>query len=1067
MPRVGMLATVRNRRALVTAVDPFQTGPGGTLHLVSVEYTDADGPPEDRLIWEREPGRDLLEPSALPRVSDEPPMPGRDFDALVRATRWSALSPYVDPDGTGLLDRLPVSAPFHGAVQVEGYQLFPLLMALRRPRVCLMLADDVGLGKTIEAGLLVTELLLRRRIRRVLILCPASLRRQWRSEMLEKFALPFDIVDRAEGEALHRRAGLDANPWRSYPRIITSYHYLKQPDVLESFRAACRVPEGSPSLPWDLLIVDEAHNLAPAPIGEDSDVSRMLAAVAPQFEHRLFLTATPHNGYTRSFSGLLELLDPVRFTRTTTFSPAEQARIKEVVIRRLKREINQGVSPRPFCERRVEELPVTLSPQERALSDAFHDFRRKVRSVVAARGRAEQLAGAFAVEVLNKRLLSCPTTFADSWWRYRDGMDAQEDVDVSEVAAARRAVADETDDDREAESRAAHAAVTVGAWLHPLAAQVADESHAVDQALAALGLGRGSGVMVTPGRDGRWEALLEWIDGHLRHGARGSWREDERLVIFTEYKTTLDHLVWRLKRECGDDRILQLFGGMDDVERDTVKASFNDPTSSVRILVATDAASEGLNLQDTARYLIHYDIPWNPARLEQRNGRLDRHGQARDVDVWHFTSHDSADIAFMAYVAHKVDQVREDLGSTGEVFDGAVQRRLVAGEDEATVRRDLDADVERARGRAGFPATDDATAADGLGVLRAELDLDADTLRGTLEVAVGAGIGLPRFESTGETDRVRLLPPIPPRWQELVDDTLRLPARNGGLGPLPRLAFDPESFIDTSRGRPVFRQPADARLVHLGHPLYHRALALFARARFPGGGDSRSRWTVRSGGVPDGVDALILLTVEEVAVNELRETFHHWVRTYQLPVMGDRLGSPLEHLPAATLALPAGSGSSSSSSVARAQLLWDALAMQLRDFVVERTTLLTEEIRAELDEQRGRALAAERERFASRLREVSLAMNETSMARLEREIEDLRRVMSLFSEHQAEIDRARAAKEEELARRRGHYGELHEQLQRERDRVIGQVIPKRHALRQGAVRVFPVAVEIRLPEEGG
>ena len=760
-----------------------------------------------------------------------------------------------------------------------------------------MLADDVGLGKTIEAGLLVTELLLRRRIRRVLILCPASLRRQWRSEMLEKFALPFDIVDRAEGEALHRRAGLDANPWRSYPRIITSYHYLKQPDVLESFRAACRVPEGSPSLPWDLLIVDEAHNLAPAPIGEDSDLSRMLAAVAPQFEHRLFLTATPHNGYTRSFSGLLELLDPVRFTRTTTFSPAEQARIKEVVIRRLKREINQGVSPRPFCERRVEELPVTLSPQERALSDAFHDFRRKVRpsslpeavpSSWPAPSRSKcSISDCFPA----RRHLPIPGGgTATGWTPRRMWTSARwrrrgEPLRTRLTTTARRKVV----------RRTLRSRWVRGSIRSPRRSPT--RSHAVDQALAALGLGRGSGVMVTPGRDGRWEALLEWIDGHLRHGARGSWREDERLVIFTEYKTTLDHLVWRLKRECGDDRILQLFGGMDDVERDTVKAAFNDPTSSVRILVATDAASEGLNLQDTARYLIHYDIPWNPARLEQRNGRLDRHGQARDVDVWHFTSHDSADIAFMAYVAHKVDQVREDLGSTGEVFDGAVQRRLVAGEDEATVRRDLDADVERARGRAGFPATDDATAADGLGVLRAELDLDADTLRGTLEVAVGAGIGLPRFELTGETDRVRLLPPIPPRWQELVDDTLRLPARNGGLGPLPRLAFDPSRSSTPRAAAPVFRQPADARLVHLGHPLYHRALALFARARFPGGGDSRSRWTVRSGGVPDGVDALILLTVEEVAVNELRETFHHWVRTYQLPVMGDRLGSPLEHLP--------------------------------------------------------------------------------------------------------------------------------------------------------------------------
>ena len=183
------------------------------------------------------------------------------------------------------------------------------------PRVNLLIADDVGLGKTIEAGLIVSELLIRRRVNRVLILTPASLRVQWRDEMWSKFSLPFDVIDRNSTLKLKRTLGIDANPWRCCSRIIASYHYLRQPDVLEQFLSACRTPEGSAQLPWDLLIVDEVHNLMPASFGEDSQLCRTLRLISPQFEHRLFLTATPHNGHTRSFTGLLETLDPVRFSR--------------------------------------------------------------------------------------------------------------------------------------------------------------------------------------------------------------------------------------------------------------------------------------------------------------------------------------------------------------------------------------------------------------------------------------------------------------------------------------------------------------------------------------------------------------------------------------------------------------------------------------------------------------------------------------------------------------------------------------------------------------------------------
>ena len=429
VPRAGMLAAVRNRRGVVAGVEPFD-GEAGRLHLVHLEYRDDHAPAEERLLWELEPSRHLLEPNALPDPARGGAMPAEDFDALLRAARWTALSPCLDFGGDGGGEegpdgpphRQPVASPFHGGMCIESYQLVPLLKALRMPRVSLLIADDVGLGKTIEAGLVLTELLLRRRIRRVLVLTPASLHRQWREELWDKFSLRFEVVDRQETERLRRRLGMDANPWRSSSRIVASFHYLRQPDVLEQFLSACRTPEGSPHLPWDLLIVDECHHLMPSPFGEDSDLCRMLRLVAPQFEHRLFLSATPHNGHTRSFTGLLEMLDPVRFTRTSEMSPAMRGRVEDVVIRRLKRDVDAG-SPAPrFCTRDPPRaLALDLDPREATLSAAFDAFRDAVRTLVSKGTKPRRRAGTFAVEIFGKRLLSCPTAFAESWGRARRG----------------------------------------------------------------------------------------------------------------------------------------------------------------------------------------------------------------------------------------------------------------------------------------------------------------------------------------------------------------------------------------------------------------------------------------------------------------------------------------------------------------------------------------------------------------------------------------------------------------------------------------------------------------------
>ncbi len=1074
-----MIATVRNRRGIIAGTTAFD-GHDGRLHLVEVEYKDDQQPSTERLIWELEPRKSMVNPTALPDVSRSDPMPADDFDALVRSARWDAIFPYVDPDSTGPLDRQPISSPFHSAVQVEDYQLVPLLKALRMPRVSLLIADDVGLGKTIEAGLILSELLLRRRVQRVLILTPASLRLQWRDEMWDKFSLDFTVVDRDATNRLKRQVGTDANPWRAFSKVIASYHYLRQPDVYEQFRAACRTPANSPHLPWDLLIVDEAHNLMPAPFGEDSDLCRMLRLIAPQFEHRVFLTATPHNGHTRSFSGLLETLDPVRFSQVDELGPASRARIEQVVVRRLKREINARSNPPKFCERLPPQaIMLDFAPQEIAVARAFDSFRSRVRSLVATGSRSRRRAGWFAVEILGKRLLSCPIAFADSWRRCKEGLARLEAAADSEVAAAQRSVTEDPSDDRETQSREATASTIVGAWLRPFEGELSDEIVALDEAVAGLGLDLGGPPLADqdPPVDARFAALVRLIDRLLR--SDGHWRDDERLIVFTEYKTTLDYLVRRLRERYADDaRVITLFGGMEDELRESVKDAFNDPTEPVRVLVATDAAAEGLNLQRTARYMLHFDCPWNPSRLEQRNGRLDRHGQARDVTIHHFVSEDDHDLRFLDHVIRKVDQIREDLGSTGELFDEATHRRLIEGAPLADVQKTLDFQIEQARTRASFeadattaPNAEEARRAADLDAIAAAIDFDGDAMRETLDtaMAMSPGGGRPQIRpSAHDGGRFELVNPDLTGWRDTIDETLRRRARPGDRGPLRALAFSQAPFLEQVGPRQVFNPRPDTVMLSLAHPLMRQALGSLTRRRFPGE-QQVSRWTVRLGELPSGADALVLLSVEELAVNELRETFHHWIRTTVFPIRGDQLGDALPT--AAARSLRGARPTHDEALLARARELMADVEPSLRRHLVHAAAALTDELRTQLEADREEARRQEDERYRSRQGEVSKLVEENTLARLEREIEAMQRdrqqgLLAFAAHHIDDMDRSIERKQEELERRKRHYEEIREQLGIERERILNRVIPRRFAL-DGEASVFPVAIEVRFRDPEG
>ena len=1085
-PLPGRLAIVRNRPCVIAKVEASAVHTTGLVHLVTVDYTDLEGAREETIIWEREPDARVIQGTGLPRIADHDPMSQGDFVALQRSARWGAIHPFTDPDGdTGPLSRLPFSSPFHGAIEVEDYQMVPLLKAMRMPRVSLLLADDVGLGKTVEAGLILSELVLQRRIQRILILTPASLRKQWQQEMHEKFCLHFDIVDRPQTTQLRRRLGLDANPWRASPHAIASYHYLKQPDVLEDFLASCRVPEGSPHLPWDLVIVDEAHNLAPAAFGDDSDLSSMLRRIAPQFEHKIFATATPHNGRTRCFSGLLEILDPARFSQTSEFTPAERARVQEVVVRRLKSEINAVTTPPRFSERYLGAVPLLLSREEQRLSAAFASFRSALHEAIASASHTERVAGAFAIEVFGKRLLSSLHAFADSWHRLVAGCapaptDTASSVPVTDVRASERAVREDTGDDTEQESRTAYAAQVIGGWLRPLAPSLQTEMERVTARLADLGLTAPTAA-TRPKHDTRYAALVDLIRQRLRTPDGKAWLPGERLVVFTEYKTTLDALVTRLRADFPDDgAIVHLFGSgdMDEREKEAVKTAFNDPASAARILVATDAASEGLNLQRTARYLHHYDVPWNPARLEQRNGRIDRYGQARDVTVSHFISDDDADIAFMAFIVAKVHQIRHDLGATGEVIDAAVQRRLIQAAPDADLRLELERDLERVSGRSEVPH--DATArsrdlsgagqalGEQLAALRRELDLSGDSLRTTVASALAHSAPPPRLQADGRPGFWRLVQPIPATWREVIDESLRLPTVAGAsLGALPAIAFEPTACVTEVAGRSLFRPPADAALLHLWHPVVQHTLNHYARRRFPGQQASASRWRVtHDTRVPATAEAWVLVTLEELAVNDLRETFHHWVRTLVFPVQSGRLCAALPHASADQLTFDH-SAVVPATTLDRARELWLDVEDDLRAQLTTHGARVTDRLRSELSAEKTVARDREQSRFQSRQAELSSLITERRLEKLERELDQLREEEgSLLFDPDGYVARLRLSaddKQSELARIKRHTEDLREQLNRERERIMNQLLPRRYSLR-GEAQCLPVTVEIRFRE---
>lgn len=678
VPEQGQLVSVRSRNWIVNEVAPstlptegLQTFVNGQT-LLTLSSIEDDGLGEElQVVWELEPGYRIIEKVALPDPTgfDSPD----ELNAFLDAVRWGASSS---------ADVRNIQSPFGSGIDIEDYQLDPVVRAIQMPRVNLPIADDVGLGKTIEAGMVALELIIRHHARKILVVCPSSLQIQWQEQMRDKFGLDFRIVNSQLMKELRRQRGIHVNPWNHFPRLITSIDFLKRERPLRMYREILPGPN-DPIYPrkFDLLIVDEAHNCAPSGRGKyatDSLRTKALQLLVPHFEHKLFLTATPHNGYSESFSALLELLDNQRFARSTK---PDRKQLETVMVRRLKSELppKWDGSPR-FPKRILEPLEEPYTDEEREIHSALKTYAqlRAKRS----RDNSESLATDFVMKILKKWMFSSPASFITTLDKHKASLQAakkRKGLEKPSIGILKREI-DRIEEDYADDNDYDVATVDAVDTASRLFSEPSGEE------LRLLKKMRDWAQRACAQNDSKCRKLIAWLKGNIR--PNGKW-SDQRVIIFTEYRTTQKWLseVFATEGFSGQDRLMTMYGGMDPKQREAIKAAFQSAPdrSPVRILLATDAASEGIDLQNYCSKLIHYEIPWNPNRLEQRNGRIDRHGQKADeVLVYHFVAEGykqrqstsmsvaasdlDADLEFLMRVAQKVEAIREDLGNVGPVL---------------------------------------------------------------------------------------------------------------------------------------------------------------------------------------------------------------------------------------------------------------------------------------------------------------------------------------------------------------------------------------------------------------
>ncbi len=636
---LSVRGVISTRVARIEKVTPF-----GNL-AVQVAYRDANGVLREALLYREDEGK--LYPaeaeSTLFSANAE------DFKLAAEAQRIG-LAYLFDPYTairTSTIEPLPHQIT---AVYQEMLPKLPLRFVL---------ADDPGAGKTVMAGLLIKEMLIRGDLKRCLIVCPGGLCEQWQDELRDKFGLSFIILTNDLFEA-----ALTRNAFNEHALCIARLDKLARD---EDVKAKLRQSN------WDLVVCDEAHKMSAQYTGGEAkytkryQLGQLLGEIT---ENLLLMTATPHNGKPMDFQLFMALVDPDRFG-VSHGGVAENEDVSDVMRRLVKEELLKFDGTALFPERKAFTVSYELSGIERDLYESV------TRYVSQEFNRADRLDGkrrnsvGFALTSLQRRLASSPESIYQSLKRRRKRLESQLD-NLKRGRSERDALCvdgafyeiEGLDDDFDADELSASALEDMEASFvdSASASETIAELEAEIATLRSLELK--ADRLRDSGKDRKWEELSRLLqdDGHMFDGEGAR----VKLIIFTEHRDTLNYLSERVSSLLGDvQTVVTIHGGMRRDDRRSAQTRFTQDRR-VRVLIATDAAGEGINLQ-RAHLMINYDLPWNPNRLEQRFGRIHRIGQTEVCYLWNLVASDTREGQVFERLFSKLNEEREALG--GKVFD--------------------------------------------------------------------------------------------------------------------------------------------------------------------------------------------------------------------------------------------------------------------------------------------------------------------------------------------------------------------------------------------------------------
>jgi superfamily II DNA or RNA helicase len=507
---------------------------------------------------------------------------------------------------------------YKGAFNLSEYQLKPAHMALSNLRPRVLIADAVGLGKTIEVGILLSELIKRGRGDRILIITMKSMLSQFQQEMWSRFTIPLVRLDSVGIQKVRSKIPSNKNPFNFYNKAIISVDTLKNDSQYRTYLEQCH---------WDAIVIDECHNVANA----NTQRNRLASLLARTCDSLILTSATPHNGKPQSFAQLVNMIEPTAIADEENYTHEE---IEGLFTRRFKKDIEQEVGNQ-FSDRELHPEEINASKEE----ESFFKYIHCLRFNTLDGKRADQLS----LPGLSGIRGTKDTLFKNTLFK----------AFLSSPAACLH---------------------TVKQRINKIAKRIKEEPQTEEilgEDLSKLILAEDLLLQITDEKFSKYKKFKSLLKDLKWTGKKNS----PRIILFSERIQTLEYLSEKIRNEFNvDESVVRIFhAGLSDVEQQEIVEDFGKEDAPIRLVLATDVASEGVNLHYYCNHLVHFDIPWSLITLEQRNGRIDRYGQKYTPHIYYLLtkSHDEkikGDLRILDKLIEKEEEAYKNLGDTKSIM---------------------------------------------------------------------------------------------------------------------------------------------------------------------------------------------------------------------------------------------------------------------------------------------------------------------------------------------------------------------------------------------------------------